>query len=137
MFWTIAQDLERQGQAPHSDAVKAQIQHEQQQAAFDDANLEMENARLELAVLIFPTLNENFSVVDDLDAAQPLPAFPEVQAMASKDNPDLRAALETERQSEFDVTSAKTAFLPSLVVETDYRVRAKLLRSAQQAGCVS
>jgi outer membrane protein TolC len=134
-FLDIAQDLERQGQAPHSDVVKAQIQYEQQQAAFDDANLEMENTRLELAVMIFPTLNENFSVVDDLDAAQPLPAFPEVQAMAGKDNPDLRAALETERQTEFEVTLAKTAFLPSLVVETDYGIEANsfALRSKQAA----
>ena len=104
--------------------VKAQIQYGQQEAAFDDARLEMENSRLELAVMLFPTLNENFSVVDDLDSAQPLPSFPEVQNMASRDNPDLRVALESQRESELDVTSAKTAFLPTITVETDYGIEA-------------
>jgi outer membrane protein TolC len=74
--------------------------------------------------LLFPTLNENFSVVDDLDSAQALPAFPEVQAMAEKENPDLRVAIETARQAEFDVKAAKNAFLPTLVVDFDYGIEA-------------
>ena len=52
----------------------------------------MENARLNLAVLLFPDLNENFTVVDDLDSATDLPPFPDVQTMAARQNPDLRAA---------------------------------------------
>ena len=60
-----------------------------EQQAFDEARLAMEDARLDLAVLLFPALNENFSVVDDLDSAQALPPFPEVQTMAEKENPDL------------------------------------------------
>ncbi len=39
----------------------------------------MENARLLLAVLLFPTFNENFTVVDDLRAAPALPPFAEVR----------------------------------------------------------
>jgi len=74
--------------------------------------------------LLFPTLNENFSVVDDLDSAQALPAFPEVQAMAEKENPDLRVAIETARQADFDVKAAKNAFLPTLVVDFDYGIEA-------------
>src|SRR6266436_1518378 len=84
----------------------------------------MEDARLTLSVLLFPTLNENFSVVDDLDSAQALPAFPEVQAMAEKENPDLRVAIETARQADFDVKAAKNAFLPTLVVDVDYGIEA-------------
>src|SRR6266851_189723 len=48
--------------------------------------------RLRLAVLVFPDFNENFSVVDDLQTPEPLPAFPEVQTAAARKNPDLRAA---------------------------------------------
>ena len=63
----------------------------------------MENARLDLAVLLFPTLNENFTVVDDLDSAQALPPFAEIQNMAQKENPDLRVANESLRQAILDV----------------------------------
>jgi outer membrane protein TolC len=120
----ITQASERQGQSSHSDAIKAEIQYRLQEQAFDEARLTMEDARLSLAVLLFPTLNENFSIVDDLDSAQALPPFSEVQAMAEKENPDLRVANETARQSDLDVTAAKTAFFPTLVVDTDYGIEA-------------
>ncbi len=123
-FFDITRDAEREGQSPHSDALKAEIQYRLQEQAFDEAKLAMEDARLTLAVLLFPTLNENFSVVDDLDSAQALPAFAEIQAMAEKENPDLRVAIETARESELDVTAAKTAFLPTLAVDTDYGIEA-------------
>jgi len=123
-FFDITRAAEREGQAPHTDALKAEIQYRLQEQAFDEAKLAMEDARLTLAVLLFPTLNENFSVVDDLDSAQALPAFPEIQAMAEKENPDLRVAIEAARQSDLDVTAAKTAFFPTLVVDTDYGIEA-------------
>jgi outer membrane protein TolC len=123
-FLEITQAAERAGQAPHSDAVKAEIQYRLLLQVFDEARLTMEEARLTLAVLLFPTLNENFTVVDDLDSAQALPPIAEVQTMAQKENPDLRVAMETLRESDLDVTAAKTAFLPSLVVETEYGIEA-------------
>src|ERR1700730_7812237 len=84
---------------------------------------------------MFPTLNKNFSVVDDVDSAQALPPFSEVQAMAEKENPDLRVAVETLRASDLDVTAAKTAFLPTLTIEADYGIEANkfALRSIQAA----
>ena len=110
----IAQQTENLGQAAHSDVIKSQIQYGQQEQTFEEANLAMENARLDLAVLLFPTLNENFTVVDDLDSPQALPPFSEVQGMAEHENPDLRVAVETMREADLDVSSAKGSFLPSL-----------------------
>src|SRR6202162_726111 len=123
-FMDITQDLEHQGQAPHSDALKAEIQYRIQKQAFDEAKFAMEDTRLGLAVILFSDFNENFSVVDDLDSAPALPPFPEVQAMAEKQNPDLRVALETLREADLDVKSAKTAFLPTLTLDTDYGIEA-------------
>ena len=58
----------------------------------------MDNARLKLAVLLFPTLNENFTVVDDLDAAPALPPFADVRDDGgARRIPDLRAADESAR----------------------------------------
>jgi outer membrane protein TolC len=123
-FFDITQAAERQGQSPHSDSVKAEITYRLQEQAFNEARLTMEDARLTLAVILFPTVNENFSVVDDLDSAQGLPQFPEVQAMAEKENPDLRVAVETLREADLDVSAAKTAFLPKLTLDTDYGIEA-------------
>jgi outer membrane protein TolC len=123
-FFEISRDAEHAGQAPHSDAIKAEIESQQQQQAFEEAGLAMENARLDLAVLLFPTLTENFSVVDDLDSPQPLPPFSEAETMAGKENPDLRVALETAREADLDVAAAKGAFLPSLSIDADYGIEA-------------
>jgi outer membrane protein len=123
-FFDITQASERQGQSPRSDSIKAEITYRLQQQAYDEAKLTMEDARLNLAVMLFPALNENFSVVDNLDSAQALPVFPEVQTMAEKENPDLRVAVETLREAELDVTAAKTSFLPKLTIDADYGIEA-------------
>lgn len=123
-FFDVTRAQERAGLAAHGDAVKAEIQFRQQEQAFDEAKLAMEDARLDLSVVLFPTLNENFSIVDDLDSPQPLPPFTEIQAMAGHENPDMRAATETLRAASLDVSAAKGAFLPSLSIETDYGIEA-------------
>ena len=123
-FLKITQDQERAGQAAHSDVVKAQIQYQQQQQAFEEARLSMESARLDLAVLLFPTLNENFTVVDDLDSPVALPPFTEIQSMAEKENPDLRVARESLQAANVDVSAAKGSFLPSLSIDTDWGIQA-------------
>src|SRR5215469_16874731 len=51
-FLEITQQQENAGQAAHSDVVKAQIQYEQQRQAFQEATLGVDNARLNLAVLL-------------------------------------------------------------------------------------
>ncbi len=113
-FLQLTEATERAGQAAHSDVVKAEIQYQQQQAAFSEANLGMEDARLGLSVLIFPTLNENFTAVDDLATPRPLPTFGEVQEMAGRMNPDVRVATESLRQANLDVKGARSAFLPAI-----------------------
>jgi len=123
-FLDISQDLERQGQAPHSDAVKAEIAYRIQKQAFDEARFSMEDTRLSLAVILFPDFNENFTVVDDLDTPPALPPFPQVQEMAEKQNPDLRVAMETAHEAALDVKLAKSAFLPTITVESDNGIEA-------------
>ena len=122
----ITQQLEQGGAAAHSDVIKAQIQYDQQKTAFEEARLGMEGARVPLSVLLFPDLNENFSVVDDLQTVQVLPPFSEVQSMARRENPDVRAAMEAMRQASLDVSLAHNAFLPSLTLDVDYGLEANV-----------
>src|SRR5439155_956843 len=123
-FFEISQQQQRLGQVPRSDVVKAEIQSEQQQQSYRDAALAMDTARLTLAVLLSPTLDENFTVVDDLNAAPALPPFPDVRNMAAQGNPDLRAADEALRAAEQDVRGARNAFLPSIIVDAVYGIEA-------------
>lgn len=123
-YLTISRDLEQGGEVAHSDVIKAELQFEQQKQAFEEAELAMENARLALAVMLSNNLDENFSVVDDLNSAPPLPAFEEVRSMAQQSNPELRAAVETMRAANLDVSAARASFLPSMSVDTDYGIEA-------------
>src|SRR4051812_43676251 len=131
----MTQDAERLRQIAHSDVVKADIQYQQLSQSFQEATLALENARLSLAVLMSPVLDENFIVIDDLDSPAPLPAFPEVQGMAEKHNPDVRVAVEALRQADLDVTAAKSSFFPSLAIDADYGIEANdfALRSVSKA----
>lgn len=119
-----SEDMEKQGQVAHSDVIKFQIQFNQQDQAFREANLAMGNARLNLAVLLFPTFNQDFTVVDDMDTARPLPSFEETEQLALKNNPELAAAAATLRQSSMAVSVARAAFFPTISLDVDYGIEA-------------
>lgn len=127
-FLDVTQQQERAGEAAHSDVVKAQLQLNQQRRGVQDALFAIEKARLNLAVLLSPSLDENFTVVDDLDSTKVLPPFAELKAMAEKENPELKAADATVRQASFDVRSARNALLPSLTLEANYGMEANALK---------
>ncbi len=120
----ISEDMEKQGQVAHSDVIKFQIQFNQQDQAFREANLAMGNARLNLAVLLFPTFNQDFNLVDDMDTARPLPGFEETEQLALKGNPELAAAAATLRQSNMAVSVARAAFFPTISLDVDYGIEA-------------
>ena len=123
-FLKSTQEQERAGQAAHSDVIKAQIQSEQQQQALEDARLAMENARLNLAIILFPSFNQNFTVVDDLDQVPALPSFQDAQHMATQANPDLKIAVESLQEANLGVSAMRNAFLPTLSIDTDYGIEA-------------
>jgi len=123
-FLDISQKLEHGGEVAHSDVVKAQIQTKQQQRDLQEAELEMNRSRLELAVLVFPDFTENFSVVDDLQMPEPLPSFAEIQTAAANKNPELRAALAALQQANHEVAAAWNGFLPSLSLDYFYGIDA-------------
>lgn len=123
-FLTITQKLEKGGEVAHSDVIKAQIQYNAQQRDLQEAQLDMNRTRLDLAVLLFPDFNENFSVVDDLRLPAPVPSFEEVVAAGSKSNPDLRAAVLSLRAAGNEVSAAWSGLLPTLSLEYFYGIDA-------------
>jgi outer membrane protein TolC len=133
-FLEISQELEKGGEVANSDVIKAKIQAQQQQRSLQDATILMNKSRLDLAVLLFPNFNENFSVVDDLAMPEPLPSLTEVEAAGTKNNPDIRAALAALRQSDQQVKSAWMAMLPSLAVDYFYGIDANQFAARDPQG---
>ncbi len=121
-FLKISQELQNGGEVARADVVKATIQAQQRQRDLQETELDMQHSRLDLAVLLFSDWNENFSVVDDLQSLEPLPAFPEVEAAAKKNNPELRAALAAVEVANHQVTAAWGGLLPSLNVDYLYGI---------------
>ena len=121
-FFDITQKLEKGGEVAHSDVIKAQIQYQGQQRDLREAQLTMDKARLDLAVLLFPDFNQNFAVVDDLDLAPPLQTFDEFQHAAEVKNPDLRAARASLQAAQSDLTGARGGYFPSLTLDYWYGI---------------
>jgi outer membrane protein TolC len=136
----ISQDLERGREVAHSDVVRSQLIENAALQALQESKLAMENTRLDLAVLLYRDFNEDFSIVDDLDVAPPLPSLEEAETMASRSNPSLSAAIETLRASRIDVKIARQAFLPTLTLDAVYGIEANAfalnstVASAKQDG---
>ncbi len=119
-FLTITQDRERGGEAAHADVIKAQLEVEQRQRELTDATLALDTSQDNLAILIYPDYNTNFSVEDDLDPPAPLPSFDTVRTQATAHNPDLAAADAAARQAGQDLWAARGQMLPSLGVDYLY-----------------
>jgi outer membrane protein len=123
-FLKLTTDLENGGEVAHSDTIKAELQAEDRRRQLKEAQLALLNARIDLAVVLFPNFNTNFSLAEDLHAATPLPRLEEVRQQAARDNPDIREALETVREAGYDVTAARAGYLPSLSLDYFYGIDA-------------
>jgi outer membrane protein TolC len=123
-FLDLSRKLENGGEVAHSDVIKAQIQAQDRQRDLREAQLAMQKGRLDLAVLLFPNFNENFTIVDDADLAPPLQSFEEVARAAQVKNPDVRASSAALQAARYELLSARAAYLPTLTVDYFYGIDA-------------
>src|SRR6266700_320261 len=123
-FLGISQKLENGGEVAHADVIKAQIQSQDRQRDLREGQLAMEKARLDLAVLLFPDFNENFTLVDDAQLAPPLVSFDEFSRAAQAKTPDLQASTASLQAARYEVSSAWGGYLPALAVDYFYGIDA-------------
>ena len=123
-FLKLTHELEKGGEVAHADVIKADLQASDRRRQFQEAQLAYLNARLDLAVLIFPDFNDNFELADDLHASVPLPTLEEVQQRAAEENPEVRAALEASKAAGHDVLAARAGYLPALDFDYFYGIDA-------------
>jgi outer membrane protein TolC len=123
-FLQMTNDLEKGGEVAHSDVIKAELQRNDRQRQLQEAKLGLLNARLDLAVLIFPNFDDTYELADDLHAPVTLASAGEVEARAARDNPDIKAALETVNAASHGVSAARAGYLPGLDLDYFYGIDA-------------
>jgi outer membrane protein TolC len=123
-FLQLTESLEKGGEVAHSDVIKAELQVQDRRRQFQEAQLGLLNARLDLAVLIFPDFNDSFETADDLHTSVALPTHEEFEAEAARENPDVRAALSTVQAANNDVFGARSGYLPSISLDYWYGIDA-------------
>ncbi len=123
-FLTVTQELERGREVAYADVIKAQLQYQDRQVALRKAQLAIEQARLQLALLLFPNFNTNFEVVDNLQTPVALPPAQEALKMAERNNPELEGALAAQAVAKHEVSAARAAYLPGLTLDYFYGIDA-------------
>ncbi|MFL6451948.1 MAG: TolC family protein [Bryobacteraceae bacterium] len=119
-FQDISERQERGGEVAHSDVIKAQLQVLQRTRELQDAELAVLKAKVQLGVLIFPTLQMDYDVEDDLAKLPALPSLPEITAQALATSPDLRAAELSVREARLGVSVARYGYLPTFSLDFFY-----------------
>ncbi len=123
-FVEVSEKLEHGGEVAHADVIRAQLQVQQRQRDLQDAALAVQKAKIALAVLIFPALELNYQIVDDLAQRAALPTLPEAAVQAKTNSPEVRAAQAGITQARLGVTVARYAYLPSLALDVWYGIDA-------------
>lgn len=123
-FFKLSQNLENGGEVAHSDVIKAELQMRDRGRQLQEANLVLLNARLDLAVLLFPDFNDRFELADDLHTEIPLATLGEIEQQAGRDNPDVRAALAAMQQAKENIGVERSAYLPALSLDYFYGIDA-------------
>jgi outer membrane protein TolC len=123
-FFEITQKQEKGGEVAHSDTVKAEIQLNDRQRDEQEAQLTLDKSRIGFAVLLFPDYRQDFDVVDDLDTLPPIPAYPEIQSLAGRSNPDVRAAQAVVQQQDYEIRAARAEMLPTFSLDYTFGTNA-------------
>lgn len=123
-FLKISRELEKGGEVAHSDVLKAELQVDQRRRELADAQLQAEQARLSLGVLLFPKPDQPFQLKDDLAQIPDLPPLPQIKGMAGLRNPLIEAAQASLQQAHADVGIARGGYLPTLALDYWYGIDA-------------
>jgi len=133
-FLDITEKQEKGGEVAHSDTVKAHLQLNDRKRDRQEAQLALDKARIGFAVLLFPDYQTNFTVDDDLDTLATLPVYSEIQSLAGKNSPDIRAAQAAVTEQTFELRSAKADRLPNISADYFFGIEANQFAIHDELG---
>lgn len=116
-FVDVTQKLQKGGEVSQYDVLKAQLVLQQRQRDIRESRLAADQARIALAVLMFPDYRLDFNLLDDLDSIGALPQYPDFESQAKGKSPELHAAEESLRQEQYGVSIARSGYLPTLTFD--------------------
>jgi outer membrane protein TolC len=123
-FVNLSENLENGGEVAHSDVVKAQLQANDRERDVQDSRLAAQQAKLGLAVLIFPSFTPDYELVNDLEQAPSLPDYARVQELAGHNDPEITSAHAAMKAAEQEVASTIGGHLPSISFDYFYGIDA-------------
>jgi len=123
-FLESTRKLESNGEVAHLAVMQAERQPLARQREVENANLEIERAQIELAVLIFPNYNTAFTVTDDLESMAPLMDLSEVSSRVTATSPDLSAAKNVLQQQTLGISIAKSDYIPTMTIQYAFGIDA-------------
>jgi outer membrane protein TolC len=126
-FLSITQKREKNGNAARADVVKAQIQLADNQVNLQNMQLAREQARIALALLVFRHANRNYVLLDDPAHILKLPAFVKAQQEAAANDPQVDAAVKTEKAAHKALDAARFGYLPTLSFDYYFGIDANAL----------
>ena len=113
--------------------VKAQLTLQQRNRELQDAQLNADKARLELAVLLFPDPRTPYTVaVSDIPPEPPSRA--DVESALARRIPELQSALASAHLADLNVLSAKLGYLPDLSLNYTYGIDAGQFATHNELG---
>ena len=133
-FLDLSKKLEAGGEVAHSDVVKAQIQANDATRLLQDTKLAEENARLALAVLVFPNFFQDFTLADDLNSLPALPDRATLENLAKDNNPELQSAFAALEAFNKQLSAARAGHLPTVTVDFFYGIDANQYAHQDRAG---
>lgn len=123
-FLTITEERQKNGDVAYADVLKARIQAEDTESAVSNAQLALEQSRIELALLIFPDVNQAYQLAEDPSQVLSLPPRDQAQALAAGANPELKVAENNAKAAGKDLSAARLGYLPSLTFDYYYGIDA-------------
>jgi len=133
-FLDITRKQERGGEVARADVVKAEIQYEQRRIDMQNAQLDLDKARIAFGVVLFPNYGQQFSLAEDLETIPPLPPFADIQARAGRSNPEIRAAEASVNEQTYEISASRAALYPTVSADYFYGLNANQYAIHNSAG---
>lgn len=133
-FVDITTKQEAAGEVSHADVVRAELLAETRRIELQNARAEVERTRITFSVILFPDYLQNFAVVDDLETAPKLPTHAAILAMATNNNPEIRAAMAMVEEQKAAKSVARSELLPHISAFYIYGIDSNFLARRAPLG---
>src|SRR4029079_6234886 len=118
----------------HADVVKAQLQRQQRERDAQEAEVNIEKAKIALAVLLFADINQPFTVADDMKPDEALLSGDDARRLTATNNPFVRAAESTVNEANFGVDAARGKYFPVFAIDYFFGIDANKFARRNFAG---